>query len=167
MHAASSLLSTACSVGFQGSTGLMKALIRSVEPLDRVLVSSFCPPCHALIPFSSFLFPRPTNFIPYLRSYLAYHSLSLPLALSPSLSLSLPLSLPRPRFPFSLSLPPRSLSIICWLCRSGRSVGRRLFPVPLRPVKLSKGVLARCKAKGQRGGSEGLWARNEGQGRMF
>ena len=113
LHAASSLLSTACSVGFQGSTGLMKALIRSVKPLDRVLVSSFCPPRHALIPFSSFLFPQPTNFIPYLRSYLAYHSLSLPLALSPSLSLSLPLSpslSPSPPLPF-LSLSPSPLSL--------------------------------------------------------
>ena len=93
---------------FKALPGLMKALIRSIEPLDRVLLSSFCPPCNALIPFSSFLFPRPTNFISYLRSYLAYHSLSSPLALSPSLSLSL--SLPPP----SLSLPP-SLSALSLL----------------------------------------------------
>ena len=95
---------------FKVLPGLMKAVIRSIESLDFFLLSSFCPPCHALIPFSSFLFPRPPNFIPYLRSYLAYHSLSSPLALSLPLCLSLPLSLPPPpSLSFSPSLSALSL----------------------------------------------------------
>ena len=153
VHAASLLLSTACSVGFQGSTRAhegcnTKHRASRRRSLVQLLPALSC--SHSILFFSI----PPTHQLYILPSFLS----GLPLAVFAScpLSLSLPLSLPPPPLPFSPSLPLRSLSIICWLCRSGRSVGRRLLPVPLRPVKptqnVHQGVLARCKAKGQGGG---------------
>jgi hypothetical protein len=57
--------------------------------LSTAFSVSFLPPFHALIPFSSFLFPLPPHFLPYLRYNLARLSLHCP---NPSLCPISPLS---------------------------------------------------------------------------
>jgi hypothetical protein len=102
-----------------------RALVQLLPALScsRSILFFSIPPTHQLHTLPSFLSCLPL-------AVFASCPLSLSLPLSPYLS-------PSPPLPFSHSLSPHSLSIICWLCRSWRSVGRRLLPVPLRPVKPS------------------------------